>query len=107
MTFDDYQIASCETAIYPNSCRLFYPAMGLAGESGEVANKIKKIFRGDDINIENVKKSISDELGDVLWYVSALANDLGLNLGDIARKNVEKLRSRKERGVIGGSGDSR
>ena len=103
MNFEEYQEAARKTAIYPEAQRIVYPALGLCGESGEVAEKVKKWIRDGSLDRDSLKK----ELGDVLWYLSALAGDLGLTLDEIAVANVEKLRSRANRGVLGGSGDNR
>lgn len=87
---------------------LSYATLGLAGEAGEIANKVKKLWRDGDGSIsEEKEKELSDELGDVLWYVSAICSVLGLELDDIAKHNIEKLKSRLERNVISGSGDNR
>jgi NTP pyrophosphatase (non-canonical NTP hydrolase) len=103
MTFDDYQSAARKTAIYPEQHKVVYPALGLAGEAGEVAEKVKKWIRDGVLDPDAVKK----ELGDVLWYLAALAGDLNLSLSDVAEANVRKLESRQARGVLGGSGDNR
>ena len=103
MTFNEYQEEAKKTAIYPTEYRLVYPALGLTGESGEVAEKVKKMVRDGKLDSEGLKK----ELGDVLWYLAALASDLGVTLEEVAVSNVAKLRSRAERGVLGGSGDNR
>jgi len=109
MEFNQYQEKSRKTAIYPDKGKNYiYPTLGLAGESGEVAEKIKKVIRDkggviDDETREMIKK----ELGDVLWYVSQIASELNLSLDEIAEGNIEKLYSRLERGKIGGSGDNR
>ena len=100
MTFDEYQKQSKETAIYEHP--IIYPTLGLCGESGEVAEKVKKHLR-DGSSLDELKK----ELGDVLWYISAIASDLKLSLDDIAETNISKLTSRLERGKIQGSGDNR
>ena len=100
MTFDEYQIKAKQTAIYDHP--IIYPTLGLCGESGEVAEKVKKHLR-DGTSLDELKK----ELGDVLWYLSAIASDLNLSLNDIAITNVDKLQSRMERGKIQGSGDNR
>lgn len=85
-----------------------YTALGLNGEAGEIAEKVKKVLRDHDGDFSKLDKDdISKELGDVLWYVSAFAHSIGLSLDDIARGNIEKLSSRKTRGVIRGSGDNR
>ena len=108
LTFDMYQKQAKKTAIYPKSAGVMYPALGLTGEAGEVANKVKKIVRAGPANSpSDWREQIAYELGDVLWYCAALASDLGLSLGRIATDNANKLSSRKERGTIGGSGDSR
>jgi NTP pyrophosphatase (non-canonical NTP hydrolase) len=108
MTFNEYQELASETAIYNKQWAVMYPAMGLAGEVGEVLNKVKKVYRDDDGHMtDEQREGISKELGDCIWYMSALANDLGMRLEDCALGNINKLSSRMERGVIGGSGDNR
>lgn len=109
MTFNDYQNDSRKTALYPNIGNNFvYPTLGLAGEAGEVAEKIKKVIRDKGgIVDEATKQEIKKELGDVLWYVSQIASELGLSLEDVASENIKKLFSRLERGKINGSGDNR
>jgi len=109
MEMNDYQRKSVEFAIYPNSHSILYPALGLAGEAGEVANKVKKFIRDgyDQENFEQKKIELASEIGDVLWYCSALARDLGYNLSDIAAENYTKLSDRNARGKIGGDGDNR
>jgi NTP pyrophosphatase (non-canonical NTP hydrolase) len=109
MTFDEYQKKSRKTAQYPDAGSNFvYPTLGLAGEAGEVAEKIKKVIRDDGGEVLPLKKKeIEKELGDVLWYVTQLATELGLSLEEIADKNIEKLYSRLDRGQLGGSGDNR
>lgn len=102
-TFDGYQNASELTAIYPESCAIEYLALGLVSEAGEVAGKVKKALRDGTWDVDKV----ADELGDVLWYVSQLATELDIYLSDIAKMNIDKLQDRKERGVLGGSGDKR
>jgi NTP pyrophosphatase (non-canonical NTP hydrolase) len=106
MDFNQYQALARSTAIYPEQHRVVYPALGLAGESGEVAEKIKKMLR-DDIPEEVVRESLVKELGDVLWYVANLAHDLSITLDEVAHANVSKLLDRSERGVLQGSGDNR
>lgn len=102
MTFDEYQMAAKKTAIYPREYSVVYPALGLAGEAGEVANKVKKMIR-DGAGTQ----SVIDEVADCLWYIAALASDLGVSMDDLAQKNLDKLADRAERGVIGGNGDNR
>lgn len=88
--------------------RLVYPILGLVGEAGELANKLKKVARdGQGMQTDEQTEAIVDELGDVLWYVGAVATETESNLGQIALSNLKKLFSRKERGVLGGSGDTR
>ena len=107
--FDLYQDAAESTAVYPNKGdNLYYPALGLAGEAGEVCEKIKKIMRDQKGHFteENVE-DIAKELGDVLWYIATIATELNMSLAAVAEDNMEKLRDRMERGVIKGSGDNR
>lgn len=109
LTFEKYQKESRKTAIYPNLGKNFiYPTLGLVGESGEVAEKIKKILR-DKKGVLDFKtiREITKELGDVLWYLANLATELGISLEEIARQNLVKLHSRQKRGKIHGSGDNR
>jgi NTP pyrophosphatase (non-canonical NTP hydrolase) len=106
MNINTYQQEAAKTAIYSN--KLIYPTLGLAGEAGEIANKVKKILRDNSGELqEDVRQNLISELGDVLWYVAALATDLKTELSEVAKKNIEKLNSRKNRGAIGGSGDNR
>lgn len=110
MNFDEYQKRASETAGYPEpgGHGFIYPTLGLAGEAGEVAEKIKKVIRDEGGVISDVKRlEIQKELGDVLWYVSEIARQLAIKLDDVATQNIEKLASRKARGVISGSGDNR
>lgn len=109
MNFKEYQEKSRKTAIYPEAGNNFiYPTLGLSGEAGEVAEKIKKAIRDKEgIVDEERKKEIEKELGDVLWYVSQLASELKLSLNEIAEKNIEKLYSRMDRGKLKGDGDNR
>jgi NTP pyrophosphatase (non-canonical NTP hydrolase) len=109
MKFEEYQKKSRKTAVYPNAGNNFiYPTLGLSGEAGEVAEKIKKVIRDKEGVVDEEQKiEIEKELGDVLWYVSQLASELGLSLEDIAEKNIEKLYSRMDRGKLQGNGDNR
>ena len=102
MTFDEYQEFARLTAIYPEDVKVVYPTLGLCGEAGEVAEKIKKHMRDGRSLV-----GVGLELGDVLWYISALADDLGITLEEVAQANIDKLASRMERGKLGGSGDDR
>ena len=105
---DMYQQVAKTTAIYPREQAIIYPTLGLTGEAGEVANKVKKIIRdGTNKNNENLVQEISAEIGDCLWYISVLADDIGVKLSDIANNNLEKLENRKKKGTIHGSGDDR
>jgi len=109
MDFNEYQKKSRKTAIYPDKDSNFvYPTLGLVGEAGEVAEKIKKVIRdkGGQLDKET-KDMLKKELGDVLWYVAQLATELNLSLDEVAEKNIEKLYSRLDRGKIKGSGDDR
>lgn len=126
MEFDEYQDAAKNTAIYPNKntvSGLMYTALGLTGEAGEIANKIKKIYRDELYYViatadspsshtayaykPDVVDTIQKEIGDVLWYCAQICTELGINLGDAASSNLMKLKDRQERGVIGGNGDNR
>ena len=105
---DMYQQVAKTTAIYPREQAIIYPTLGLTGEAGEVANKVKKIIRDDGYkNNESLVQEISAEIGDCLWYISVLADDIGCKLSDIANANLVKLANRKEKGTIHGSGDKR
>tara|TARA_Y100000034_G_C6907745_1_gene421797 strand:- start:2164 stop:2499 length:336 start_codon:yes stop_codon:yes gene_type:complete len=111
MEFNKYQVKAKETAIYPRDSEILalsYTVLGLVGEAGEIANKVKKIIRDKSGRIDDKTRSdLSKELGDVLWYLSTLASELGIELNDVAEDNIKKLYSRKERGVLGGTGDNR
>ena len=109
MNFTEYQNLALATAIYPKKYETIYPALGLCGEAGEVAEKVKKSIRDSLHNWpdEQFKEELTKELGDVLWYISALASDLDISLNEIAENNLQKLASRKKRNKIGGSGDNR
>lgn len=108
MTLDEYQKHALETAIYPENRRIIYPTLGLTGEAGEVADKVKKVIRdgGEEFTPEK-RREIMKEIGDVLWYCATLSHDLGYSLDEVAQANVDKLRSRMERHRIEGSGDNR
>jgi NTP pyrophosphatase (non-canonical NTP hydrolase) len=106
--FNSYQRSASKFAIYPEQHKLIYPALGMAGEAGEVANKIKKLIRdGPDKRPLTWREDISYEIGDVLWYCSELADNINYTLGMIAAQNLAKLQKRKAKGTIGGSGDTR
>lgn len=109
MTFAEYQVESKTTALYPDLGKNFvYPTLGLVGEAGEVAEKIKKVLRDKNGMIdETTKTELQKELGDVLWYLAQLSSELGLSLDDVATLNIEKLRSRQQRNQLHGNGDNR
>lgn len=103
MTFNEYQKMARSTAIYPRDRAIVYPALGLTGEAGEVAEKVKKWIRDGNLD----KEAIAKELGDVLWYIAALSGDLSIDMDEIALRNIQKLQDRASRGKIQGSGDNR
>ncbi len=109
MNLSDYQERSRVTAVYPDAgANLLYPTLGLCGEAGEVAEKVKKMVRDDGGVLSGERRAaLAGELGDVLWYVAQLATEAGLELGAIAQDNLDKLRSRDQRGALQGSGDER
>jgi NTP pyrophosphatase (non-canonical NTP hydrolase) len=109
MTAELYQYQATQTAIFPKEKALEYLALGLTSEAGEVAGKVKKLIRdGEDVEGFELKKiAIASEVGDVLWYCAMMAKEVGVPLGDIMQENLDKLRSRKERGKLSGSGDNR
>ena len=116
MTVNEYQEAALETAVYPKQFRVIYPALGMNGEAGEVAEKIKKVIRDTAFStdaegaivLSNDKRiELAKEIGDVLWYCATLSYDLGMKLEDVAQMNINKLKSRQERGKLSGSGDNR
>ena len=106
MNFNEYQKLARSTAIYPEEYKVVYPALGLCGEAGEVAEKVKKTIRGDS-SLDEVSGNIAGELGDVLWYLAILADDLGVELEDVAKWNVDKLQRRMKSNKIKGDGDNR
>ena len=109
--FDDYQSAAAETAIYPSRGEplgIAYTALGANGEAGEVAEVVKKVIRDNNGVFDDAARNrLAKEIGDVLWYLAETATQAGLSLGDIASANYAKLKDRKERGVLRGSGDER
>jgi NTP pyrophosphatase (non-canonical NTP hydrolase) len=109
MNLKEYQNEARRTAIYPDlGNNIFYPTLGLAGEAGEVANKVKKIMRDHQgILTDEYREFLKGELGDVMWYIASIASEAGLSLDEIAIKNIEKLDSRLKRGTIQGNGDNR
>jgi len=111
MNFNEYQENTAKTAIYTGQDSvggLVYTTLGLNGEAGELANKVKKVLRDSDgIVSEEIRLKLLDEISDCLWYLSQLVTELGGKLEDVAVANIAKLTSRLERGVIKGSGDNR
>ena len=109
MDFKTYQEKSRKTAIYPDAgSTIIYPTLGLAAEAGEVANKVKKVLRDNNgVVSDEAREQILDELGDVLWYIAQLSTELKTDLSVVAEKNIEKLYSRMDRGLLSGSGDKR
>lgn len=109
ITLNEYQEMAKKTAIFPASAKYSYPALGLAGEAGEVANKVKKLIRDGATEEElNTKlMDIADELGDVLWYLAAMADACGVSLEHIAKANLHKLADRQRRNKLQGDGDKR
>lgn len=108
MTFDEYQKQSRKTVIYPNQGKNYvYPTLGLTGEAGEVANKVKKLLRQDYSLTDEYKQEIAKEIGDSIWYIAQLCTELGLSFDEVASHNLEKLLKRLEENKIHGSGDNR
>ena len=119
MTLDGYMDQAMDFAVYNRFGfnDIFYPAMGLAGEAGEIANKVKKLMRDEGVDWTSddvyeqldyeTARDIAAECGDCLWYIAALVNDLGYSLEEVAHMNIEKLSGRRRRGVIKGKGDLR
>ena len=111
MTLNEYQNHALETAVFQGRgdfTGLMYCGLGLAGEAGEVTDQIKKAWRDDDGELTTERlHALKAELGDAQWYIAVMAADLGMTLDEVARYNVEKLRSRKRRGVLHGEGDNR
>jgi NTP pyrophosphatase (non-canonical NTP hydrolase) len=106
----EYQRLTATTAVYPDRGEvggLVYTVLGLSGEAGEIANKVKKVLRDDHGIINGKRADLLDELGDVMWYVSQVATELGSSLDDVLEANIAKLQGRKERGTLKGSGDDR
>ena len=112
MTLEEYQDRARSTALYPREAALLYPVLKLAGEAGEVSEKLGKLMRDDDWRPgrtlpPEARDALVKELGDVMWYVVSVAADLGVGLEDVARANLAKLEDRAARGVLHGSGDER
>ena len=109
ITADQYQEKACSTAIFPKNKAMEYLTLGLTGEAGEIANKVKKFIRDGATEDEYLAKKIQIgyEIGDVLWYCAVLAKEMEMNLGHIMENNLQKLADRKARGALSGSGDNR
>jgi NTP pyrophosphatase (non-canonical NTP hydrolase) len=113
MQFSEYQKQSRVTAKYPDIDNNFvYPTLGLVGEAGELAEKVKKLMRDKQMFTpsevtDDVKAEILKELGDVMWYTAQLATEFGVDLDAVAEQNIEKLHSRLDRDQINGDGDNR
>ena len=113
MTFDEYQKQAIKTDVYGGkgdflSIAFINKVLGLVGETGEVAEKIKKLQRNNDGKLtEEDRQAILKELGDALWYLSAITHYLGASFDELAQNNIAKLSDRKTRGVIKSAGDSR
>jgi NTP pyrophosphatase (non-canonical NTP hydrolase) len=104
----DYQLRAQAFVAYPAEYAVIYPTLGLVGEAGEVADLVKKSIRDDSGTYTKVRHElIMKELGDTLWYLAAVARDMGWSLDAVASLNIEKLQDRANRGVLGGSGDTR
>ena len=103
LDMDKYQQQAATTAIYDQKHAIIYPALGLAAEAGEVANKVKKIMRDGKLD----RDGIASEIGDCLWYIAALCRDLNIDMETVAYDNLEKLHSRQKRGTLRGNGDKR
>ncbi|MCD6590003.1 nucleoside triphosphate pyrophosphohydrolase family protein [Candidatus Woesearchaeota archaeon] len=109
MEFKEYEEKARKTAVYPDrGNNLIYPVLGLAGEAGEVVEKVKKLIRDKNREIDAAfLEAIKKELGDVLWYIAAICAELGISMDEVARLNIEKLYSRMERNKLHGEGDDR
>lgn len=117
MEINEYQKMALETAVYPKEFKTIYPALGMNGEAGEVADKVKKVLRDSEVIVRDVsgaiilpdakREELAKEVGDVLWYVATMAYDLGYTLEEIATMNYQKLKSRHQRHQLNGSGDNR
>lgn len=103
LDMDKYQKQAATTAIYDQKHAIIYPALGLAAEAGEVANKVKKIMRDGKLD----RDGIASEIGDCLWYIAALCRDLNIDMENVAYENLEKLHGRQKRGTLRGNGDKR
>lgn len=108
MTLDEYQKRALSTNINHGTYVFFDRMFGLVGEAGELADKVKKWIRDEQADMAKLDKDdFIDELGDVLWYVATLADEVGFSFEELAQRNLDKLSSRKQRGKLGGAGDKR
>ena len=108
MTLNEYQQKALEIETYAPEYKIIYPTLGLTGEAGECSDKVKKVIRDNNGVFTDEKKiEIAKEIGDVLWFCAALANDIGFDLETIGQMNYDKLQSRQKRGMLHGSGDNR
>ena len=109
LTFAQYQEAAGKTAVYPRQGEnLLYPILGLLGEVGELANKLKRQYRDDDGILTQARRDeLLCEAGDALWYLAMVARELGTTVEEIARRNLAKLADRQARGALHGAGDNR
>lgn len=108
MRLNEYQTKAQEFIAFPDNFTITYPVIGLASECGEVCDKVKKAIRDrKSLSFAELPDMVAPEIGDVLWYLAILCSNLGLELEDVAKGNIEKLESRKARDKIGGSGDDR
>lgn len=111
MELNEFQAHALDTAVYPGRWSfggVIYTSLGLAGEGGEVADKVKKVIRDDEgVLTDATQAAIISEIGDVLWYAALLSDELGVTLDEVAAVNIAKLASRAERNVLVGSGDDR
>ena len=108
MTFNEYKNEAIKTAIYHQHYKIIYPALGMCGECGEVAEKIKKVIRDNQGIFDADKtKEIEKELGDVLWYIANICNDLNIDFDNVAQNNVNKINARVQNNTLHGNGDNR
>jgi NTP pyrophosphatase (non-canonical NTP hydrolase) len=111
ITANEYQQGAATTAIYPGrgtTMGLVYTVLGLAGESGEIANKVKKVLRDNDgVLSPEVRAKLIDEASDVAWYLSQVCDELSVDLDTVFEINLAKLAGRAERGTLQGEGDVR
>ena len=108
MNLKNYQGIIAETAVFPKEIGLLYCGLGLCGEAGEVAEKVKKLYRDSDgVITEEFKQALAKEMGDVIWYLTAMAEIIGISMEEILQINYDKLMARKATSTLHGSGDDR